>query len=123
IVGILSPGEGIVVYPIHAKALKQFDDEPERWIDLTWDVGERRRGRFPARLHVTALNEVGTLAQIAQVIGDHDGNISNVQITKRASDFYEMQIEVEVWDLKHLNRILAELRRKAVVSAAVRITD
>jgi (p)ppGpp synthase/HD superfamily hydrolase len=72
---------------------------------------------------VTALNEVGTLAQIAQVIGDNDGNISNVQITKRASDFYEMQIEVEVWDLKHLNRILAELRRRPVVSAVVRITD
>ena len=123
IVGILSPGEGIVVYPIHAKALKQFDDEPERWIDLAWDLGEQHVSRFPARIHVTALNEVGTLAQIAQVIGDNDGNISNVQITKRASDFYEMQIEVEVWDLKHLNRILAELRRRPVVSAVVRITD
>ena len=57
------------------------------------------------------------------MIGDTDGNISNLNMAKRAPDFYEMHIEVEVFDLKHLNRILAELRRKSVISAAVRMTD
>ena len=35
---------------------------------------------FPARIEVTAINEPGTLAQIAQVIADSDGNISNLRI-------------------------------------------
>ena len=60
IVGIRTPGEGIVIYPIFAKALEEFDSEPERWIDLTWDAtGEDQR--FPARIKVTIHNEVGAL--------------------------------------------------------------
>src|SRR5580704_176180 len=32
IVGILTPGEGITIYPIQSDALKQFEDTPERWL-------------------------------------------------------------------------------------------
>src|SRR5690606_1508737 len=38
IVGSLNPGEGITIYPIHSAALKEFDDQPERWLDVRWDV-------------------------------------------------------------------------------------
>ncbi len=123
IVGILSPGEGLTIYPIHAKSLKQFEDEPDRWIDLAWDISEPETDRFPARIAVTALNEVGTLAEIAKVIGDHDGNISNLQMARRAPDFYEMHIEVEAWDLKHLNRIINGLRGRPIISAVARLTE
>ncbi|MGH7246823.1 MAG: RelA/SpoT family protein, partial [Pseudomonadota bacterium] len=34
IVGIMTPGEGITIYPIHSEALKHFEDEPERWLDV-----------------------------------------------------------------------------------------
>ena len=33
IVGIRMPGEGIVIYPIFARALESFDSEPGRWIE------------------------------------------------------------------------------------------
>src|ERR1700740_1334700 len=32
IVGIVSPGEGITIYPIQSPALKDFDEGPERWL-------------------------------------------------------------------------------------------
>src|SRR6185437_2090190 len=79
IVGILNPGQGITIYPIHAEALKAFDEEPERWIDVTWDIDEDNPQRFPAKLAVTVLNEPGSLAQVASVIGEADGNIDNVK--------------------------------------------
>ncbi len=41
IVGILTPGEGITIYPIQSPALKDFEDAPERWLDVRWDVDER----------------------------------------------------------------------------------
>ena len=75
IVGILTPGEGITIYPIFAKALEQFDNQPERWVDLAWDTGAEDQ-RFPARLTVTILNEVGSLAQVTQSISDLGGNIA-----------------------------------------------
>jgi RelA/SpoT family (p)ppGpp synthetase len=121
IVGILTPGQGITIYPIHAEALKAFDEEPERWIDVTWDIDEDNPQRFPAKIAVTALNEPGSLAQVAAVIGEADGNIDNIKIMKQVPDYAEMVIELEVWDLTHLNEILAGLRAKDVVSRAQRV--
>jgi GTP diphosphokinase / guanosine-3',5'-bis(diphosphate) 3'-diphosphatase len=120
IVGILTPGQGITIYPIHAEALKEFDEEPERWIDVTWDIDEDNPQRFPAKLAVTVLNEPGSLAQVASVIGEADGNIQNIKMTNRVADYTEILIDLEVWDLKHLNEIVAGLKGKDMVSSAAR---
>jgi GTP diphosphokinase / guanosine-3',5'-bis(diphosphate) 3'-diphosphatase len=123
IVGILNPGQGITIYPIHAEALKAFDEEPERWIDVTWDIDEANPQRFPAKLAVTVLNEPGSLAQVATVIGEADGNIDNIKMTNRVPDYTEILIDLEVWDLKHLNDIIAGLRAKDMVSSAARASS
>ncbi|HEY0439120.1 MAG TPA: bifunctional (p)ppGpp synthetase/guanosine-3',5'-bis(diphosphate) 3'-pyrophosphohydrolase [Xanthobacteraceae bacterium] len=122
IVGILTPGEGITIYPIHSAALKEFEDAPERWLDVRWDDGDSNPQRFPARLAVQSVNEPGTLAQIAQVIAEHDGNIDNVRMMRRSPDFTEMTIDLEVYDLKHLNGIIAQLRAKPVVANVERVS-
>jgi GTP pyrophosphokinase len=119
IVGVLTEGEGIRIFQIHSPRLKDY--EHARWIDVTWDVDPFDVERFPAKLAVTALNEPGTLAQIAQVIGEADGNIDNVRMMRRAPDFTEMAIEIEVRDLDHLTRIISGLRRKPVVSKVERV--
>ncbi|MFZ3359920.1 MAG: bifunctional (p)ppGpp synthetase/guanosine-3',5'-bis(diphosphate) 3'-pyrophosphohydrolase, partial [Xanthobacteraceae bacterium] len=84
IVGIMTPGEGITIYPIQSEALKQFEDEPERWLDVRWDVDDTMPQRFPAQLTVQSVNSPGTLAQIAQVIAEHDGNIDNIRMTRQS---------------------------------------
>ncbi|MBX3514980.1 MAG: bifunctional (p)ppGpp synthetase/guanosine-3',5'-bis(diphosphate) 3'-pyrophosphohydrolase [Xanthobacteraceae bacterium] len=121
IVGILNPGEGITIYPIHSPALKEFDDQPERWLDVRWDVEDAEPQRFPAQIAVTAMNEPGSLAQIATVIGEHGGNIDNIRMDGKTADFHRMVIDVEVFDLKHLNAIIAQLRAKKIVSGAERV--
>src|ERR1700761_3807947 len=68
IVGIVTPGEGITIYPIQSPALKDFEEEPERWLDVRWDVDESTPQRFPARIMVDNVNEPGSLAQVATVI-------------------------------------------------------
>ncbi len=123
IVGIIMPGEGITIYPIFAKALEQFDNQPERWVDLAWDTGAVDQ-RFPARIIVSILNEVGSLAQVTQVISDNGGNIDALQMVARegARDFFDLDITVEVNDLKHLNDIMAGLRTRSAVSSVNRKT-
>jgi GTP pyrophosphokinase len=120
IVGILTPGEGVTIYPIQSPALAAFDNEPDRWLDVRWDVDARGQERFPARLALQSINEPGTLATISQVIADHDGNIENVSMNRRTQDFTDMTVDLSVWDLKHLNSIIAELRAKPVVSKVER---
>jgi len=122
IVGIMTPGEGITIYPIHSEALQQFEDEPERWLDVRWDVDDQAPQRFPAQLVVQSVNEPGTLAQIAQVIAEHDGNIDNIRMTRQSPDFTELTIGLEVYNLKHLTSIISQLRAKKVVAHAERVS-
>src|SRR5271157_4812687 len=121
IVGIMTPGEEITIYPIQSEALKQFEDEPERWLDVRWDVDDQAPQRFPARLTVQSVNEPGTLAQITQVIAEHDGNIDNIRMMRQSPDFTELTIDLEVYNLKHLTSIIAQLRAKKVVANAERV--
>jgi RelA/SpoT family (p)ppGpp synthetase len=121
IVGIMTPGEGITIYPIQSDALKQFEDEPDRWLDVRWDVDDEVPQRFPAQLAVHSVNEPGTLAQIAQVIAEHDGNIDNIRMTRQSPDFTELTIDLEVYNLKHLTSIISQLRAKKVVANAERV--
>ena len=121
IVGVLSPGVGIRVFQIHSPRLKEF--EHEGWIDVTWDVDSARQERFPAHLAVTAVNAPGSLAEIAAIIGETGGNIDNLKMVRKAADFTELFIVVEVYDLVHLNRIMAGLRAKPNVSKVERLFE
>ncbi|MGY6569766.1 MAG: RelA/SpoT family protein [Salinarimonas sp.] len=122
IVGIITPGEGITIYPIQSSALAAYDNEPERWLDVRWDVEQIATQRFPARIALQSINEPGSLAQIAQVIADHDGNIDNIAMKRRTPDFTDLLIDLSVWDLKHLNGIIAELRAKRIIASVNRVT-
>ena len=121
IIGILTPGVGITIYPIQSPALTAFDDEPERWLDVRWDIDERHPQRFPAQLIITVINEPGALAQVASVIGENDGNIDSMSIAGKTADYRDMVINLEVWDLKHLNSIISQLKTKSVISAVERV--
>ena len=121
IVGVLSPGIGIRIFQIHSPRLKDF--EHDAWIDVTWDVDPARPERFPAHLSVTAVNAPGSLAEIAAIIGETGGNIENLKMHRKAADFTELRIVVEVYDQVHLNRIIAGLKAKPIVSKAERLFE
>ena len=121
VVGVLTPSDGIRIFQIHSPRLQGY--EHENWIDVTWDLDPESPVRFPAHVVVTALNEPGSLAQVAKVIGEADGNIDNLKMMHRGADFTEMRIDLEVWDLDHLNRIIAGLRAKPVVNKVERVFE
>jgi GTP pyrophosphokinase len=121
IVGILTPGEGITIYPIQSPALMDFDESPERWLDVRWDIDSERRDFFPARIIVNAINEPGTLGMIASVIGDAGANIDHVGFVTHSPDFRDIVLDIEVLDLAHLNGIIAQLKAKPVVSKVERV--
>jgi GTP pyrophosphokinase len=121
IVGVLLPGEGIRIFQIHSPKLSAYENAD--WIDVTWDIDAERPERFRTTLNVTATNEPGSLARIAQLIGENDANIDNLRMLDRALDFTVMRIEVEVWHLEHLTSIMTGLRNLSVVSKVERIFE
>ena len=122
IVGIRTPGEGITIYPIHSPALVAYDDRPELWLDVRWDLDGSKKELYPTQILVTALNEPGALGAVAAAIGESGANIDNIAMTPHAADFREMRIDLEVWDIKHLNAVLGQLRGKGVVSKVERVS-
>ena len=106
---------------LDAAAAAQYDNEPERWLDVRWEIEEDNPERFPARIKVLAANAPGTLATIAEVIAANDGNIQNLTMNVPVEDFTEMEIDIEVRDLSHLERIIGQLAKKRVTTRVDRI--
>jgi len=119
IVGIVTTGKGVTVHTIDCETLERFQDTPERWVDLAWDVVDNAN-RLLGRLHVVVANEPGSLGSLSTIIGKNQGNISNLKITNRSIDFFEMLIDVEVTDVKHLTNIIAALRATPVITSVER---
>ncbi|MGO4621818.1 RelA/SpoT family protein [Ensifer sp. 2TAB8] len=123
IVGIMEKDKGITIYPIQSPILQKFDDEPERWIDVRWDLDEANSSRFIARIAISALNEPGTLAEVAQAIATSDVNIRSLSMGRVAADFSELQFDLEVWDLRQLNHLITQLKELPSVSMVKRLFE
>jgi guanosine-3',5'-bis(diphosphate) 3'-pyrophosphohydrolase len=123
IVGIMEKGKGITIYPIQSPSLQRFDDQPDRWIDVRWDLDEANKSRFMARIMVNALNEPGTLAKVAQTVASLDVNIRMLNTVRVAADFTEMVLEVEVWDLRQLNQLLSQLKDLDCIATVRRLYE
>ena len=119
IVGIQTTGKGVTIHTIDCETLESFADMPERWVDLAWDVEEDTR-LHNARIKVIVANEPGSLGVLSTVVGREGGNISNLKIINRSTDFFEMLIDIEVGDIKQLTDIIAALRATSVINSVER---
>ncbi len=123
IVGIMDKDKGITIYPIQSPSLQKFEYESERCIDVRWELDEANNTRFMARIQINALNEPGTLAEIAQAIATSDINIRGLTMGRVAADFSEFHIDLEVWDLRQLNHLLTQMRDLPSVSTVKRVFE
>ncbi len=121
IVGISQPGKGVEVFRIDSPSLAEFDEQPERWLDMSWDIDPDDHRLFSARVVLTLANSPGALGDVATVTGKHGANIENLITTDRKPDFYEMVVDIGVENAKHLERLLTALRGLKTVSAAKRV--
>lgn len=120
IVGIQTPGKGVSIHTIDCVSLESFHDMPERWLDVSWDLPSAEKQAHIGRLKLNVANEPGTLAELASTVANNRGNIVNLKITNRHTDLFEMAVDIEVRDNRHLNQIVASLRSVAAVSTVER---
>lgn len=119
IVGIVTTGKGVAVHTIDCKVLEKFADEPERWLDIAWG-DEAENETHVGRLKIMLANEPGALADLSNLVARNNGNISNLNIVYRTVSYFELLVDVEVKDVKHLNDIIAALKASRVVSYVAR---
>jgi len=120
IVGIVTTGKGVTIHTIDCETLESFSETPERWVDVAWDVDSQSPDIHVGRLNVVLTNEPGSLGSLSTVIAKNLGNITNLKITNRSVDFFEMLVDIEVQDVKHLTNIIAALRATPAISSVER---
>ena len=120
IVGIIQSGKGITIHAIDCDLLQRYSDQPERWIDVSWDSEGHLEETHVGRMEITIINNPGGLGTLSTVIAKNNGSISNLKITGRYPDFFDLIIDVEVRNVRHLTDIMAALRATPVINSVER---
>ena len=114
IIGLQQAGRGIVIHTIDCDELAAKENQIENWIDLTWRRAIEHAASI-GRLIMTIQHVPGALADVTKIIGESKGNLTNIKTTVRSRAFFDMIIDVEVRDTRHMMSIIAALRASAFV--------
>ena len=123
IVGIVTTGKGVTIHTQDCQTLESFAATPERFIDVDWDNAGAVGGKIAThtgRISAIALNAPNALATLTNAIAKHEGAITNLKITNRQQDFFEVLVDVEVRDTKHLGTVIAGLRAASGITQVER---
>ena len=121
IVGILAPPDGLNIHTIDCPRLAEYEDQEELWRDLHWTPAAESGTVSRARLTATVKNAPGVLGQACTLIGEAGGNIVNLKMHHRQSDFFDVDFDIDVVDVRHLTHIAAALRACPAVETVDRI--
>ena len=123
IVGIVTTGKGVTIHTIDCVTLEKFAGEPERWLDVSWNEYVTSGESHISRLRIVLVNQPGSLGTLSNVIAKNHGNIANLNILERTPSFFDLTVDVEVHDVRHLSDIMAALRASPGISSVRRAQD
>jgi GTP pyrophosphokinase len=113
IVGYVTRGKGVAVHSKSCPNLNTLMYDPDRRIAVQWGKPPRAATAEPAyavSLNIFCDDRFGMLKQIAAVISDDNTNIQN--IAARTGNLQAtIDLVIDIVDLAHLERIIANLRR------------
>lgn len=122
IIGITYRGQGAVVHAIDCDALADFEDQPDRWVDLHWQEGTHRSANT-VTFDVTITNDAGVLGRICSLVGEQNANISDLRFIDRKPDYFRLLLDVDLSDHEHLHRVTTALFADSNVSSLARHRD
>ncbi|HSD52724.1 MAG TPA: bifunctional (p)ppGpp synthetase/guanosine-3',5'-bis(diphosphate) 3'-pyrophosphohydrolase [Burkholderiales bacterium] len=118
IVGFVTRGRGISVHRRDCPSLGQLlARQPERMIEAQWGAGGS--GVFPVDLAVQAHDRQGLLRDVSEVLSKERINVTAVNTLTR-HHVANMSFTVEVTDLGHIRRAIAQIEDVAGVISARR---
>ena len=122
IIGIATRGEGVEIHAADCARLGEFEDQPERWMDVNWHSGTHP-AVYDTTLEVTIGNDAGVLGRMCTLIGEKKANISNLEFVDRKPDFYRLMVNVELRDVEQLHSLVLMLEAESDVAAVARFRE
>jgi guanosine-3',5'-bis(diphosphate) 3'-pyrophosphohydrolase len=117
IAGFITRGRGVTVHTVNCE--KALATDPERRVDVTWDV----RGDFkrPVTLRVLTADRPGLLADISNAFSKRGVNISQANCRATGDDRAVNTFEVTISDLKQLTELMQSIESLHGVYSVERI--
>jgi GTP diphosphokinase / guanosine-3',5'-bis(diphosphate) 3'-diphosphatase len=113
IIGYISRGRGITVHTNNCGHVRDMD--PERLVDVQWDVREKRDYQVPMR--IVSTDKKGVLADISAAISALDVNITHAEINTAKDGQATCDFVIDVYDLAQFNKVIAAVRKlRGVIS-------
>jgi GTP pyrophosphokinase len=120
IIGYISLGKGIVVHNRRCKNVSQLMVNKDRIVDVEWAKSEKQEIQS-VRLLATTENRTGMLAGITNAIADIKTGIRGAQANVSRDDQGFSEVTVEVFDKKHLDRVITSIEHVPGVISVERI--
>jgi GTP pyrophosphokinase len=110
IIGYISLGKGVVVHNKQCKNVKQLMVNKDRIVPVEW-AGKEDNEAFAVRLQALTENRNGMIADITGSIADIKTGIRNAQAKVSNDDQGLIEVTVEVFDLKHLEKVISAVKK------------
>jgi GTP diphosphokinase / guanosine-3',5'-bis(diphosphate) 3'-diphosphatase len=111
IIGIVTTGKGVTIHAADCHMLESFAQTPERFLEIDWE--EASAARHVGRILVETRGGSTAIGRLTDFVEHQDGAVTGLKVLQRDSEAWELALDVEVSDLRHLERIMASLRAAA----------
>jgi len=120
IIGYISLGKGIVVHNKRCKNVVQLMINKDRIVDVEWAKTEKNEIQS-VRILATTENRTGMLAGITNAIAEIKTGIRDARANISRDDRGLIEVTVEVFDKKHLDRVVGAIEKVPGVIAVERM--
>ncbi|MBE2253054.1 MAG: bifunctional (p)ppGpp synthetase/guanosine-3',5'-bis(diphosphate) 3'-pyrophosphohydrolase [Myxococcus sp.] len=117
IVGFITRGRGVTVH--HAGCEKALATDPERRVDVAWDV--KADFKRAVTLRVMTVDRPGLLADMSQIFSKKGVNISQANCRVTGDDRAVNTFECVISDLKQLNDLIRSIEKLTGVHSVERV--
>ena len=109
ILGFIKKGQGLIVHTHDCPTIRQYRNDPDKWLDVEWDPDTSRQ--FNVGIRLVTQNKRGVLGKVAAAIGEAGANIDHVNMEERESAAYGIvNLVIQVSDRMHLANVMRGLR-------------
>jgi GTP pyrophosphokinase len=123
IIGYISLGKGVVVHNRNCKNVNQLMVNKERIVDVEWGKDEEQQVIQSVSLLATTENRTGMLAGITNAIADIKTSIRNATAIVSNEDQGLIEVTVEVFDKKHLDKVISAIKKVTGVIDVERVNN
>lgn len=122
IMGYISLGKGIVVHNRNCKNVKSLMVNRDRIVDVEWAKSEKEEVQS-VKILVTTENRTGMLAGITNAIAEIKTGIRDARANVSRDDKGLVEVTVEVFDKKHLDKVTGSIEKVPGVIAVERVNS